>query len=162
MYIATKKIGMMVSLMFILNTAAFTQPRGMEGKRENVEAMKIGYLTKELNLTTDEAKKFWPVYNEFSDELKKIRDARKERFRDAKESFVSMADKDVEKVIDTEMISRQQELDLQKQYHARFKEVLPIKKVALLYRAEEGFKRELLEKIKERREGGGGQMRRQR
>jgi hypothetical protein len=38
-----------------------------------------------------------------------------------------------------------------KKYHNQFKQVLPIKKVAMLYRAEDDFKKELLEKIKERR-----------
>jgi hypothetical protein len=62
-----------------------------------------------------------------------------------------MPDKDVEKAVDTELGFRQNELDLLKKYHGQFKQVLPIKKVAKLYRAEEDFKRELLDRIKENR-----------
>lgn len=39
----------------------------------NVQGLKIAYITKELNLTIDEAQKFWPVYYTYFDELKKSR-----------------------------------------------------------------------------------------
>jgi len=136
-----RKLKLMIPVLLLLTALTLSaQPRPQrdpEERRENIEAMKIAFITKELNLNSDEAKKFWPVYNEYTEELKKIRETRKDRMKDTKDAFNSMSDKEVEKVIDTEMASRQQELDLLKQYHVKFKEVLPIKKVALLYRAEE-------------------------
>ena len=127
------------------------QGQGMQERKENIESMKIAFLTRKLDLNPEEAKKFWPVYNGFTDVTKKLRSDRKDRMRDARDEFVKMNDKDVEKLIDSEIIFRQQELDVVKKYHGQFKEVLPMKKVALLYRAEEEFKRELMERIKERR-----------
>jgi Spy/CpxP family protein refolding chaperone len=122
------------------------------GKREEIEAMKVGFITKHLDLTPEEAQKFWPVYNQYSNELKSVRKARRADRKEGEDDLQAMNDKDVEKMVDGEIVSRQQELDLMKKYHAQFKQVLPIKKVALLYRAEEDFKRELLQKIRERRE----------
>ena len=121
-------------------------------RKEKIESMKIAFITNKLDLTPDEAKKFWPVFNQYSDELQGLRKDRRERNRNAREDFDKLGDKEVEKVVDDEIVFRQQELDVQKKYHAQFKSVLPIKKVARLYRAQEEFKRELLEKIKERRE----------
>ena len=121
-------------------------------RKEKIESMKIAFITNKLDLTPDEAKKFWPVFNQYTDELQGLRKDRRERMRDAREDFDKLGDKEVEKVVDDEIVFRQQELDVQKKYHAQFKSVLPIKKVARLYRAQEEFKRELLEKIKERRE----------
>ena len=40
---------------------------------ERLEALKIAYLTKKLNLTTEEAQRFWPVYNQYMADMKKIR-----------------------------------------------------------------------------------------
>jgi hypothetical protein len=40
---------------------------------ERLEALKIAYLTKKLNLTTEEAQRFWPVYNQYMAELKRVR-----------------------------------------------------------------------------------------
>ena len=146
------------SLMLCLFTGTLmAQPQqkrqNMGEHKENIESMKIGFLTQKLALTPDEAKRFWPVYNGYADELKKMRGDRRDRMRDAREGFDKMNDKDVEKMIDGEMVFKQQELDVMKKYNSQFKEVLPMKKVALLYKAEEDFKRELIERIKERRQG---------
>lgn len=40
---------------------------------QTIDALKIAYITKELNLSTDEAQKFWPLYNGLSSEIKKAR-----------------------------------------------------------------------------------------
>ena len=121
--------------------------------KERVDAMKIGFLTNRLNLTPEEAKIFWPVYNVYSDELEKLRKGRRENIINARDNFDDMSDAELEKTVDNEIISRQSELEILKKYHPQFKKILPIKKVAKLYKAEEDFKRRLLELIQERREG---------
>ena len=144
-------------LFFIPITALVAQegsPPSDKGGRpahERVEAMKVGFLTQRLNLTPDEAKSFWPVYNQYQNELEAIRKSRRDNIVNAKMNFDEMNDKDVEKTVDSELSFRQSELDLLKKYHGQFKQVLPIKKVAKLYRAEEDFKRELLDRIKDNR-----------
>lgn len=150
---------LLIPVFICLTLISFAQPRQQGGggnhpprpSREQVEAMKVGFLTKRLDLTPDEAKVFWPVYNKFQDEIEAIRKTRRDRM-DPK-TFEQLSDKEVEKAVDAELVSRQSELDVLKKYHSQFKQVLPIKKVAQLYRAEEDFKRELLERIKENRQG---------
>ena len=138
-----------ILLVVILSFPTLAQPGD---KREDIESMKIAFLSRRLNLTPEEAKKFWPVYNQFSEELKSVRETRNKAGRDVKDNFQQMTDKEIEKVVDSEISYRQQELDILKKYNAQFKQTLPMRKVALLYRAEDDFKKELLERIKERRE----------
>jgi hypothetical protein len=126
--------------------------------REKVDAMKIGYLTDYLDLTPDEAKSFWPVYNKYQDELDQLRKTRKNNFLNEQMNFDSMSDADLEKMVDGEIAFHQSELDLQKKYHPQFKKILPIRKVAKLYRAEEEFKKRLLEMIREKRKEERRQM----
>jgi len=38
-----------------------------------IESIKIAFLTKQLELTPEEAQKFWPIYNQYAAELKKMR-----------------------------------------------------------------------------------------
>ena len=127
-----------------------------EEKKEEIEAMKVAFLTRKLDLTPDEAKTFWPVYNQYWGELDKIRDARRKEMKSSREEFDTMGDKDLEKIVDGEIAFRQSELDILKKYNSQFKQTLPMKKVAKLYRAEEDFKRELLHRIQERKENKGG------
>lgn len=143
-------------LIFTASVGVFAQgppPRKgdkQQEKRENFEAMKIAFITQKLDLTPEEAQQFWPVYNQYSAKLQEIRKKRKQENRDAKQNFDDMSDKDVEQAVDNEIIYRQKELDIQKEYHAKFKSVLPIKKVAKLYNSEEQFKRLLLDKLKDK------------
>lgn len=123
-------------------------------KREEIESMKVAFLTRKLDLTPDEAKTFWPVYNQYQNELETIRDNHRKQRQDAREEMDKLSDKDLEKIVDGEIVFRQSELDVLKKYNTQFKSVLPMKKVAKLYRAEEDFKRELIQRIQERRKEG--------
>jgi Spy/CpxP family protein refolding chaperone len=128
-------------------------PKDMAQKRERVQAMKTAFITKELNLSPEEAQKFWPVYNKYANELKELQKAHREKMKDAKANLDSMNDKEAEMMVDNFLIHEQKELDLKQKYHADFKKVLPIRKVGKLYHSEEKFKKELLEKVKDQKPG---------
>jgi len=131
-------------------------------KKENIEAMKVAFITQKLDLTPQEAQQFWPVYNQYNDKVKELRKKRRQDKREARSNFDELTDKEVEQVINNDMACRQKELDLQKEYHEKFKEVLPIKKVARLYAAEEQFKIVLINKLKDRDRGPRNNMPRSR
>ncbi|MCX6294732.1 MAG: hypothetical protein NTX97_01485 [Bacteroidetes bacterium] len=119
-------------------------------KKENIESMKIAFITNKLDLTPEEAQKFWPVYNQFNDKLQEMRKKRREEDREAKKNFDDMTDKETDQLIENNFAFQQKELDLQKEYNVKFKAVLPIKKVAKLYATEEQFKRVLIDKLKDK------------
>lgn len=120
-------------------------------KKDNIESMKIAFLTTKLDLTPEEAQKFWPVYNQYNEKLQELRKKRRQDEREAKKNFEDLTDKEVEQAIDNDLAFRQKELDLQKEYNTKFKSVLPIKKVSRLYHAEEQFKKVLIDKLKDNR-----------
>ncbi|MBK6839439.1 MAG: hypothetical protein IPG90_15230 [Bacteroidetes bacterium] len=120
--------------------------------RERLESLKVGFLTERLNLSAEEAKVFWPGYNKDQDELEELRNSRRENLMNAKWNFDEMSDSEVEKTSDKELMYRQGELDVLKKYNPQFKKVLPVKKVAKLYKAEEDFKRKLIDMIQDRKE----------
>ncbi len=121
--------------------------------KEKVDAMKIGFLTDRLSLSPEEAQTFWPVYNQYQAEMEKLRMSRRDDHQSAKENMDEMTDAAAEKFVDGEIAFRQNELDIMKKYHPQFKKVLTPKKVAKLYRAEDDFKRRLLEMIQNRQDG---------
>ena len=76
-----KKILLFIAVFIGIMTTAIAQdnPQGGNGKNDGsrIEALKIAYLTKKLNLSTEEAQKFWPIYNKYSEEIRSVRvDAR--------------------------------------------------------------------------------------
>ncbi|MFH1319144.1 MAG: hypothetical protein ABII90_00625 [Bacteroidota bacterium] len=157
----TKQTLLTTGCVLLISFACIAQepmdPGPHHGKKEMIEAQKIAFITKHLDLSPEEAQVFWPVYNQCDKEKKELRKTHKEQFKKGQEhnsleSLDEMTDKEVEALIDNEMDLRQKDLDLQKACHAKYKEVLPIKKVAKLHRAEEQFKRELLKKMREHKE----------
>jgi hypothetical protein len=140
--------------LFIFTGAGFAQEEtDMQDRKENIETMKIAFITKKLDLTPQEAQKFWPVYNQYNDKAKELRKKRRQDNRETRMNFDELSDKEIEQAIDNDMTYRQKELDLQKEYHEKFKAVLPVKKVAKLYAAEEQFKIVLINKLKDRERG---------
>jgi len=121
-------------------------PGGM--RMEQVESAKIAYITTLLDLSPAEAQKFWPVYNKYMDEHKTIMKARRFNGIEARMKLDDLSDPEIEKAIKTEMDIRQQLVDLDVRYLSEFRKLLPTRKVALLLGAEEGFKRELLKRIR--------------
>ena len=143
-------------LLLLSGTVTLKAQIGGGNKKEKIEAIKVGYITKQLNLTTDEAKVFWPVYNQYDAEMEVIRKGRLTELMNAKINFDEMSDADVAKTIDSEFNYQQQELNIRKKYNEELKKVLPVKKVAKFWVAEQKFKLYLLEQLKQ--QSGDGQM----
>lgn len=138
-------------LLLLILITSFNISFAQDHRREEIESFRVAYFTRQVGLNTDEAKKFWPVYNEMQEEIQKLQRERRMRHRNGREAQENLSDAELEKMINEEFISRQKELDIEKKYHERYKEILPMKKLAQYYRAQEGFKRELLKKIQSER-----------
>src|SRR5262245_28037750 len=129
-----------LTIAFVLITAvAFAQgpppppdgPGPTPQQMEKIKTMKIGFLTERLNLSSEEAKTFWPVYNKYQDELETLRKNHREDVEKLR-SGDELSDKELEKLVDGELAFRQQEIDIMKKYNPEFKKILSIKKVAKL------------------------------
>lgn len=147
----------MLLFFALLSVFAVAQPPVSQEQREEVEARRIGFITNEVQLSPEEAQVFWPVYNKYRDELEALRKDRANELMSAKINFDSYTDEQVSKAIDNEFNSRQKELDISRKYNTEFKKILPVKKVAKLYRAEQLFKISLLKDMRQDKGGKPGQ-----
>lgn len=69
-----KKTILFLITVFVLFSAMAQEPqRKMMGDRKNIEVLKVAYFTKHLSLTTEEAEKFWPLYNSYTGDIRKAR-----------------------------------------------------------------------------------------
>ena len=136
------------ALLFLLPSMLWAQrPRG-----EEIESLKIAFFTKKLDLSPDEAKVFWPIYNDMQAEQSGLRKERFQKmisFRKVTE-IDNLTDAQIQSLITSEFDFRQRDLNIEKKYYNRFKAVLPIKIIGKYYRAQEAFKRELLNRFKDK------------
>ncbi len=144
-----KTIFTLVAFFFVFAQTSVAQ----EGQgNEKIEQLKIAFITKHLKLTTEEAQKFWPVYNQYEAEKKQVRQSTIGSIKELKEDgeFTNAeADQAIIKYIEF----KSKDLDLTKKYIVEFKKFLPSTKIAKLVTAEERFKKML---AKQAQQGGNG------
>lgn len=155
-----KHICTILLVLFAWTVSLVAQPPGGDkptpSGQERVKVLKVAFITEALNLTQEEAQLFWPIYNEYQDKRDVVRAQLAENRKKVKEQAETLTPEELMKLADQEMTLRQQDLDLQKEMHEKLKKVLPAKKLAQLYVAEEDFKKELLEMLKKDNQGKDG------
>ena len=72
-----KKVNVLTIILSCISFLGFAQQADTPPVGNNIQALKIAFVTKELALTPDEAQKFWPVYYNYLGEVKKARQERK-------------------------------------------------------------------------------------
>jgi hypothetical protein len=129
-------------------------PPGGEKRKEKVEALKRSYYSEKLALTPAEAEKFWPIYNEFS---KKEDALKKEGKGDKKKGDQpNFTEKEALAEIDRIAVQKKSHIDLETQFLKDCMPFLGATRTMQLTQIDRDFQRELLEHMRERKEGGKG------
>lgn len=124
-----------------------------DAHRERLKALRVAFITERLSLTAAEAEKFWPIYNRYDDKVFQLRNVELLRLkRDARNDFSTLSDEEANKMLDRLEDIEQQLFAERKTLVASLRKVIPARKVILLKSVEDDFNRELLERLKERRE----------
>ncbi len=144
-----------ITALFIAFTITTFGQRGTDfkEKKEQIKALKIAYITTELNLTSDEATKFWPLYNAFDEKQQEIRKQKLKSFMDRskEDSFDKLTEKEATTILN-QMESNDEELhQLKKKFVASLKGVLPAVKILKLKKAEEDFSKKLLQQYRDKK-----------
>ncbi len=116
---------------------------------EKVQALKVAFITKRLSLTPAEAQVFWPIYNEYQEKRDNLRKQAQEDRKKVREQADKLTDEELQKLADSEIEFRKNDVALQAEMHEKLKKILPARKLALLYVAEEDFKKELIRLLSE-------------
>ena len=124
-----KKILTLISFVLVTSLAVRAQDASEAGR---LEAYKIAYLTKKLNLSPAEAQKFWPIYNRYQQEMRSAR----VNNRQNKANEIEMEEK---------------MLQIRKKYNQQFSTAIDDEKVNKLYRSEREFGLMVQKELMERR-----------
>ncbi len=115
---------------------------------EKIKAARIAFITERLGLTPDEAEKFWPVYREFSMKRQEIKKQFKENRKNPDPA--KTIEQNEKESIELGLTLKQRELDLEKEYSGKLLNVVPAQKVMALRKAEDDFRKVLLDQIQKR------------
>ena len=141
-------------ILFLLMTSISFAQR-LRDKKEKVKELKVDYITEQLDLTTEEAQKFWPIYNTFDDKQAELRHEKMRAILDRFEpgSVEKLSEKDASTLL-TQMETIEENLfTLRKKFIKDLQGVISAKKIIKLKKAEEDFNRHLLKQMREKRKG---------
>ena len=139
----------------LFSMSAIAQPK--ENWKERIQSEKIAFITMELDLTPEEAQVFWPVYNQIEKNRDESQKAVRASYRALLEALKSdtATEKEIDKLLDEYLAAKLAQKNVGKDDVTKFRKVLPGKKVAKLYVAEENFRRNHLHNMKGGHNGHG-------
>lgn len=137
-----KRLVFILILSGILPVLANGQEMG-----DRVRALRAEVYSRVLHLSANEAEKFWPIFNEYSDNKENLQKQLK-----PEGDLDGMSDQEVEEYVKKYFEVRQKEFDLEKDLVQKLRKVLPLRKIAKLPRAEREFRESLLKRLQELRE----------
>ncbi|MBL7702541.1 MAG: hypothetical protein JNM14_09835 [Ferruginibacter sp.] len=120
-----KKYLLILTLMLGSFSMAFAQenPGGDDqAKQERIKALYVAYVTQQLQLTPDEAQKFWPLHTQFENELMGVK-------------------KDL-----PELDKEQARLNIKKKYQDGFIKILGNNRCERFFGMRDAFRKKLIEK----------------
>ncbi|MBS7788065.1 sensor of ECF-type sigma factor [Flavobacterium sp. CYK-55] len=145
-----KKIISLILTFFCIATLS-AQPI-LKQKKEQIKALKVAYITEELQLTPDEASKFWPLYNTFEDRQKDYKKDKLKGYlnRIDPSTIDNLTEKEATAMLAQIEAAEEEAFQARKKFIASLKGILPANKIIKLKQAEEGFNRKLLKQYKEK------------
>lgn len=147
-----KIINISLAAVLLLASAisASAQMKGQGDWKQKMMSEKIAFLTIELNITPEEAQKFWPVYNE-------VDKARDESMFNVFKAFKALEDgiaekkdeKEIARLLDEYIKAQEKQREVEDNAADQYKKVLSVDKVAKLYVGEEKFRRQHIRRLHE-------------
>ncbi len=115
-----------------LTSYVYAQDQPDQKEQEKIQALEIAFISRKLNLNTEEAQRFWPIYNEYK--------------RDVRQVMVTQKNNSNRDIVDDE----QKIIDVRKKYRDRFVGVIGQPRMNKFFQAEREFRGVLLNQLKNR------------
>jgi hypothetical protein len=141
-----------IIFLLIILIYPVTKSVGQNTNLEKLNNYKIGFFTKRLNLTSEEAEKFWPVYNKYQGQRNQIQLEKMKLNRTFNQNESTLSDKQLEEMGDKYVDCIVQESALAVTFHKKLKTVLSPAKVIMYYQAENQYKVQLLNELQNQRQ----------
>jgi len=144
-----KKVLIFFALVFFTISMLHAQPGEHHcKKREQIKAQKVAFFTERLDLSVEEAQKFWPVYNEHTAKVEEFDKEKRKLVNKYESEKASLTDKEIGEIYLNLIDLETKEIKADTEFRKEMKNILSIRKMMELHTAERMFKHELLNKIR--------------
>ncbi|WET01891.1 sensor of ECF-type sigma factor [Flavobacterium johnsoniae] len=139
-------------LLFLTSISFFAQNGKIDEKREKIKAFKVSFLTTELELTSTEAEKFWPIYNAYDDKQFELRHFKMKTYLKKlnDDNLKNLSEKEAATLLSQIETTDKELYQLREKFMSNVKKVLSAKKILLLKKSEDDFSRKLLQQYRDK------------
>lgn len=141
-------------VMMITGVSGYSQGKKQQDRMEALNSRKIAYITQHMSLSPEEARIFWPLYNEYSEQRDNL--LHQQYGIGNKKDVSKMSEAEIQEYTECEVSRLEESAKLKRQFHEDLKDILSMEKIALLYEAERNFNRMI---FREARQSQGGRRR---
>jgi hypothetical protein len=134
----------LMSFLLFLGTDSYAQRRNEE-EMKKIQDAKIAIITNRINLTPEQSRDFWPIYNELSQKKRDLHRSMRQLIGGKGEGT---SDDQAMNNLKEVQVLKQKQLELEKEYQARLLTVISAQQLVELNKAERTFNEMLLQRLK--------------
>lgn len=142
------KFRILIIALLLFSLTGIAQRKFDPQTLELIKTKKIAFMTEQIGLTSQEAEKFWPVYNELEKERYMLMDKKRDLEHMSEAPKPGMSDADYRKLACEIAATHAKEGKLIEEYNLKLLNILPAEKVVKLYRAEGKFRASLMHEFR--------------
>ena len=144
-------IGKKIITLFLLVMSCMAFAQNTDKRVERIKALRVAFISDRLDLSPEEAQKFWPVFNQFDDRQMELQRQKKQLlFKLRQENIANLSDKETAKLMEQEDQLETEIQNNKRQLAKDLQGIIPNQKILMLKQLEIEFKNKLLQQMKNR------------
>jgi len=125
-----KNLILMAGMLTAIATPVLASTDLIEIMRSDLRTEKMAIVTKAMQLTEDQSEKFWPVYKEYENDMRKLNDERVAIIKDYAANYDTMTDEMAKHLIDRSFKFRDARNKTLKKYVTKMSKAVDMKTAA--------------------------------
>ncbi len=129
-----------------LSALTSLQAQDKNDHREKIKALKVAFITQELNMSSQTAQQFWPVYNKYEQDKRSLH----KREHVDWDNIGTISDTKSEEMLKEYLAIEREEYIIKRQLFADLKKILSAKEIVLLHKLEADFNKKMIQEYRNR------------
>jgi len=136
----------LIVITIFLSALSSLQAQDKNDHREKIKAMKVAFITQELNMSSQTAQKFWPVYNKYEVDKRALH----KRENVDWDNIGTISDSKAEEMLKEYLAVEREEYVIKRQLFSDLKKILTAKEIVLLHKLEADFNKKMIQEYRNR------------
>lgn len=146
-----KRLLLFLTLLFSIGMSQ-AQNRGHHKKeyQQKIKAYRVSYFTEKLDLTVEEAEKFWPLYRQYDKRKDSLHQSYFHRHKTLRDSLSEITEEQALQLLEQQLHKETLLLQQKKEQIEAFTRIIGPRKTFKLMHLEHRFRQRLIEKIQKK------------